>query len=70
MPWTTLEISVLVNALAKESPEELPQSLSKLMADPERNASTILSLCDLTFASLSPEGRYRVAKNSETLARC
>jgi hypothetical protein len=70
MSWTTLEISVLINALAKESPESLPRSLSKLLADPEGNAKTILSECDRTFASLSPEGRSRVVKHAEALARC
>jgi nitrate reductase assembly molybdenum cofactor insertion protein NarJ len=68
--WTTLEMSVLVNALAKELPEYLPTSLSDLMADPERNAKKILSECVRTFASLSPEGRSRVAKHAEALARC
>lgn len=70
MSWTTLEISVLVNALVTESPEDLPQALGKLMSDPERNANMILSMCDRTFANLSPEGRSRVAKHAEALARC
>jgi hypothetical protein len=70
MSWTALEMSVLINALAKESPEGLPRSLSELMANPDRNAKTILLICDRAFASLSPEVRSRVAKHAEALARC
>lgn len=69
MSWTPLEMSVLINALAKESPEDLSTSLSELMADPDRNAKTILSMCDQAYASLPPEGKLRVAKHAEALAR-
>lgn len=69
MPWSSLELSVFVNALAEELPEDFPRSLGDLMSDPERNANKILSVCDRTYASLSPEARSRVAKLAETLAK-
>ena len=69
MRWSTLELSVLVNALTSASSDETVAQLSQLMSDPVRNNEEILEICGQTFSQLPPEARWKVAEHAQTLAK-